>query len=327
LALEDLKKILEELPKSVKFIDASFSGDIFLLRDYVNILKIISTYRKKFSKNFKVFLDCNGWFSGKTTKIISEIKNYVDFLVYSLDGATAQTHDFQRQFKGSFDAVIKSVIESKKNDIETYTSFTVTRINLHEISKFIDLNRKLRVSKCFIRFCANVGRARKNKLPINTKDFFQVFDDIIESLNEENRRKITIILTIPSFYVPDILRILSIKKISFSKEDWFSKNYKSGRLILSTDWCNAYKDKFVVDHKGNVFGCCLMVGFPNLSVGNIKKQHLSKILESRKVKDFIELAKKKPKVCFGCEKYAVCKGCCPLNFFSFDISKRCPFSK
>lgn len=62
---------------------------------------------------------------------------------YSLDGATAQTHDAFRRTPGAFDTVIKAAKATRKAGIRFQINTTITRTNLAEIPAIAELARQL----------------------------------------------------------------------------------------------------------------------------------------------------------------------------------------
>jgi AdoMet-dependent heme synthase len=83
----------------------------------------------------------------------------VTALSFSLDGATARTHDAFRRTPGAFDAVISATQACRRADLKFQINTTITRSNLAEVPTITDLAHRLGAS-CFNPFIlVPTGRA------------------------------------------------------------------------------------------------------------------------------------------------------------------------
>jgi len=64
-------------------------------------------------------------------------------LSFSLDGATAETHDAFRRTPGAFDTVVKAAQATRRAGMRFQINTTITRTNLHEVPAIAELARKL----------------------------------------------------------------------------------------------------------------------------------------------------------------------------------------
>ena len=75
----------------------------------------------------------------------------VEALSFSLDGATASTHDDFRGIDGAFDSVMAATAIAKKHHVRFQINTTISRINIDEVGEIMDLAGKLG-AECFDAF-------------------------------------------------------------------------------------------------------------------------------------------------------------------------------
>jgi Fe-coproporphyrin III synthase len=85
----------------------------------------------------------------------------VDYLSFSLDGKTRQTNDAIRG-KGSYDRCIEGIQQAVKKKITASLIFTVSRENIHELSKMGPLIADLGIDRLFIQVIGIRGRSTKS---------------------------------------------------------------------------------------------------------------------------------------------------------------------
>ncbi len=64
-------------------------------------------------------------------------------LSFSLDGATARTHDAFRRTDGAFETVLRATETARRVGVRFQINTTITRSNLHEVPAIADLARRL----------------------------------------------------------------------------------------------------------------------------------------------------------------------------------------
>jgi len=95
-----------------------------------------------------VTVDTNGYlFHDFLTKVSPDVLNYLSF---SLDGATALTNDAIRG-TGSYEQCVKGILAAVAKGFNTSLIYTVSRMNLHEIELMPALLKKLGISRFFIQ--------------------------------------------------------------------------------------------------------------------------------------------------------------------------------
>jgi MoaA/NifB/PqqE/SkfB family radical SAM enzyme len=108
-----------------------------------------------------------------------KIKNLIDSgisrIQVSLDGASPETHEHLRRFKGSFQSALNALSALKEVDpsIQTSVAFTPTRFNCHEIEKVFHLCRERAVNDVRSQPVMKLGRTQLNEDIIPTDDQYR----------------------------------------------------------------------------------------------------------------------------------------------------------
>ncbi len=95
-----------------------------------------------------ITIDTNGYLFHDILKKVTP--DEVDFLSFSLDGATRKTNDAIRG-KGCFDKVIEGIGKSVDGGFSTSMIYTVSGENLHELTMMPDLVKNLGIQRFFIQ--------------------------------------------------------------------------------------------------------------------------------------------------------------------------------
>lgn len=103
-----------------------------------------------------ITVDTNGYLFNDFVEKITPSE--LDFLSFSLDGATRETNDRLRG-EGCFDACIKGIKSSVQKGFKTSLIFTVSRANIHELHLMPDLVKELGISHFFIQVIGIRGEA------------------------------------------------------------------------------------------------------------------------------------------------------------------------
>jgi len=208
-------------------------------------------------------------------------------LSFSLDGATAETHDRFRQADGAFDLVIKGAKTAKQAGIRFQINTAVSKINVAEINAVAELAEKLG-AYCFDAFIL-VPTGRGQKLTA----------EILEPAEYEKMLKQMLELKLKS---PIEIRVTCGPQ--FAR---VCRQIKTNRPITVSHGCMAGRGFGFISYRGNVQTC----GFLNVSAGNLieNKFDFAKIwLESAFLKKIRSLASYKGN-CGACEFVGCCGGC------------------
>jgi radical SAM family uncharacterized protein len=133
LKLPDEIRIMDALARAgVSFLGFE-GGEPLLRRDVGEILE-------EAHRRFHTSLVTNGWLLEHR---LPEIAEHLDLLFVSLDGI-GETHDRLRGIPKSFERATKG-IRASRSDVPTIISHTVTRENLHEAERVVELAEQLEV--------------------------------------------------------------------------------------------------------------------------------------------------------------------------------------
>lgn len=105
-----------------------------------------------------ITIDTNGYLFND---ILNKIKpSEVDFISFSLDGASPETNDPIRG-KGVFDTCTKGIKKAVDKGFTTSLIYTVSSENIHELENMYDLVKDLGISRFFIQVIGIRGSADK----------------------------------------------------------------------------------------------------------------------------------------------------------------------
>lgn len=169
LPLETIKEWLSAFAGKAKDANVIFlGGEPTMHPDLPDALRFARSSGYK-----SITVDTNGYlfndFLNKATP--SEI----DFLSFSLDGATEKTNDSLRG-KGCYETCTRGIREAVGKGFNTSLIFTVSRANIHELELMPDLVRNLGIKHFFIQVIGIRGEAAvegKETTQISMKEWYE----------------------------------------------------------------------------------------------------------------------------------------------------------
>jgi radical SAM protein with 4Fe4S-binding SPASM domain len=246
LTTQEMKKVIDDY-KDIGTTGIGFTGGEPMLRN--DIFELIK-YTK--SKGMVTHMSSNGFMLNK--KIASKImQSGLDAIGFSLDGATARTHDKIRGIKGSYDRVINSIKllnglnKRRKKKLIIVVVTVISTLNLHEIKDLVALLRNLEVDKIsFIPFhdigVLSNGTPSMNKHKIRAKEMKEL-DKVIDFLIKAKKE-------------------LSIIDSSANFLKLFKYCFRDKKLPIP---CYAGYATFSIDGYGDMYPC-----FPMMEMGLAK---------------------------------------------------------
>lgn len=258
-------------------IDLTLLYNIFAQMDELDVktLKItggeplvhpqISSILDKLSEvRFETILLTNGMLLNDRT--INQIKEADIKLGISLDGISAQTHDFLRG-KGTFELLMSKLHLLEKAKADLSLTFTANKINYSELEKLVQYAfTKLNVRCIFINRLRPMGRAA------NDEGLF---------LSEEEYKKMVEKISLLSVQYGD-------DKISLSDDALTTVHYDLENKPL-TDFplvCAAGNTILSFDDNFNVYPCIYGHNNVSFTIGNLSKEKLIDIWRSEKWQPF-----------------------------------------
>ncbi len=132
-----------------------------------------------------ITIDTNGYLFHD---ILDKISNDdIDFLSFSLDGATKKTNDAIRG-SGSFDAVMAGIRQARAKHFSCSMIYTVSDKNIHELELMPDLTRQLGINRFFIQVIGIRGESSKTdtKLQVSKSLWTDTIPEVAKSIAANN---------------------------------------------------------------------------------------------------------------------------------------------
>ncbi len=140
-----------------------------------------------------ITIDTNGYlFHNILDKISSDD---IDFLSFSLDGATPDTNDIIRG-KGSYDAVMKGIKQARGKNFSCSMIYTVSDKNIHEIEQMPDLVKSLGIKRFFIQVIGLRGKSSKTETQVTRDIWKSIIPEVAGKIAEQG-----IIVTYPKVFL------------------------------------------------------------------------------------------------------------------------------
>ena len=208
-------------------------------------------------------------------------------LSFSLDGASAPTHDKIRQADGAFDAAVHAAQIAREAGMRFQINTTISKVNIEEVPGIVELAKRLQ-AYCFNAFILvptgrGVGMADEILDPLQ----YEVL------LNELLRLKLEAGIEVRVTCGPQFARLCH--------------QTRARRLIDDVSGCMGGRGFGFISYRGDVQTC----GFLDISAGNLlrRRYNFKKIwLESDFLNEIRDLSAYKGK-CKTCEYLAACGGC------------------
>jgi len=205
---------------------------------------------------------------------------------FSLDGATAQTHDAFRGMAGAFDSVLQAIERAKRAGIRFQINTTVTKLNVGQIGAIADLAQRLGAN-CFNPFIlVPVGRGDELRDLILDPDQYEQFLEAMAELKQS--RGIEVRLTCG----PQFARVARQRKIDGADR---------------VAGCLAATGFAFVSHTGDVCTC----GFLDIVAGNLVENSFD-FADIWLHSDYLNRLRDHSQyqgACGSCGYLAYCRGC------------------
>ncbi len=292
----------------------AFSGGEPTLRHDIRTL-----IRRATKRGIYVALATNGTTLSRPQKVRELKKAGLRFVQISLDGAIEETHDSFRGVPGTFRKTITGIENCVAENLFVEVAMTVTRHNLAELSRTVELCRSLRVKWFMIYNFVPVGRGltilETDLTPIEREKMLRnIIDDIV---TRSNPKEMEILSTAPQ--LGRVARMIGNERCSPSCEasdGVYPTHFFNARLPLQMrelsefiGGCGAGRFYLAIEPNGDVYPCVFFPHSSKVKVGNILKDDFkslwtnSVILKDLRNKDLLKGA------CGVCENRYVCGGC------------------
>jgi MoaA/NifB/PqqE/SkfB family radical SAM enzyme len=134
-----------------------------------------------------VTIDTNGYLFNNILNKIGP--NDVDYLSFSLDGATKETNDLIRG-RGSFENCMAGIKAAVKKKFNASLIFTVSKENIHELKEMENLVLRLGINRFFIQVigirgrlaCSEDSKTKFSALQVSKEEWLETVPDLAEKI-------------------------------------------------------------------------------------------------------------------------------------------------
>ena len=277
LSLKEIETVIDNLRMLGVYRLVITGGEPFIRDDITSILK------KANESYMKTIVFTNGLLL--TDEIINEIKDYNIILRFSIDGATAETHDKIRGI-GNFDKTIEVMKKCAANGIDIAIASTITSLNFDQYMDIVKLAESLNVCELELSEVNALGNAKDN-------EYLMLSEEQLSQMRVYNLR-------------------LAHKCKSFRKGMGFERQHEQALYEKERkSACNAGISMCFICANGDVYPCTLFKNFEEFKAGNVKEDRLYNIWrESEAFNKLRNLNINDIESCKGCECFKLCPGGC-----------------
>ncbi len=238
------------------------------------------------------------------------------YVQISLDGAKPETHNKFRG-KNSFEKTIQGIKNAVREGIVVGIAATITKYNLKEVPKLIDLTEKLGADIFMHYNFIPTGRGKEIvKLDISPKEREELMEFLLSQIG---KRKINLLSTAPQYS-----RVCTSKsKLSLTHFDIFGQEEDFGEeikfLAEFVGGCGAGRLYFALEPNGDILPCV----FIQKRLGNIKEDDLVKLWNTHPDLKKLREREKFSSSCGTCEHRNICGGCRARAYNYFNDLTEC----
>jgi len=213
----------------------------------------------------------------------------------SLDGATAESHDYFRQVKGAYNGILKGTEAAKSVGLDFQINTTVTKHNLLELDWIQEQAIALGAVAHHIFMLVPTGRGRSlTDQTISAEEYEQTLTWLVKGRPE-------IPLPIKATCAPHYYRILR----DVARQEGYEITLESHGLDAVTRGCLGGTGFCFVSHVGQVQPC----GYLEVDAGNVRQLNFEQIWETSPVFLALRDRSRYSGKCGRCEYFRVCGGC------------------
>ena len=231
-----------------------------------------------------------------TREITEKIKSSgIKRVSISLDGSTDQTHDGFRKVPGSFQSAIGGIELLKMAGIEFQINTTVTKHNLHQIPKILDIAVKLEAAAHHIFLLVPTGRAKDMvDQEIGPQEYEKLLHWFYKMRDQAP-------LHLKATCAPHYFRILRQEaRVKGKKVD-----FQTYGLDAVTRGCLAGTSFCFISYDGIVQPC----GYLELNCGDLKENSFGSVWDGSEIFNQLRNFSSYKGKCGRCEYMKFCGGC------------------
>lgn len=290
LSTEKIINTIKELSDLGLWILTISGGEPLLRKDIFEILDYVT------GLNIPIRFFTNGMLIDDDTA--NKLFKYKDLMLVqvSLDSCIPEHHDAQRGVKGSFDRTLQGIKNLIKYGMTPVIATIITPITLNDIEKTAVFLHDL-----------GINLVRCGPAKICSEKSFVHQDTIFMNLKEVK-------------FLGDKIRNLSKKyegSMRFSISAHMLDYSVSPEQTTDMSTCSAGISSLYISSSGKVYPC-IALGYPELKVGDIKKESISDIWNNSKLlKKLRKFSVNDFEKCKTCKEKNMCKGGCRGNSYDF----------
>ncbi len=288
LSTEEAKRFIDDVANFAKPVIILTGGEPLIRDDIYEIAQYGS------DKGMRMVLATNGVLI--TPDVGRRLKGAgIRRVGISIDGASAKTHEEFRGISGAFDGALKGISALKEAGLSLQINTTITRRNLDEMPKILDLALELGAEALHLFMLVPTGRGeilRNEEIP--SEEYERALNWFYDMQKEVS-------IQLKATCAPHYFRIMHQRR----KQEGAPIGTGEGEFSAMTKGCLGGTGFCFVSKIGEVYPC----GYLPALAGNIREQPFEEIWRNSRVfNDLRDVDKLKGK-CGRCEYKRVCGGC------------------
>lgn len=276
----EVKRVIDMIVDDAHVPSLSFTGGEPTLR--VDLFELIAHAR---GRGLRVNLITNGRRCAEKEYVQKLVEAGLNSAQLSIEGATAEVHDYITGVPGSFEQTVQGIRNLRKTDIYTHCNTTICKPNVEHLEELVDfLADDLQLSYFSMNMVIYTGTAAKLRDELQVT--YAEIGDIVRSVKKRaNHKGIQFV-----WYAPTPVCLFN--PIAHG---------------LGAKSCACCDGLLSVDAEGGLLPCSSF----SVAVGNLLQDGFEKVWYNRaskfwRAKDFA------PEGCRVCKHFDYCTGACPL---------------
>jgi len=296
LSTDEKLKVVEELAEAGVVSIAFSGGEPLMARDFFDVASKVK------EKGMHLAIATNGTLI--THDVARRLKALgTDYVEVSLDFPDAEKHDDFRGVKGAFERTLQGIQNCIAEGIFTCIATTVTKLNFQEISKIIELAKRLKVRRFiafnFIPTGRGIDAAELDLTPEQREQL------LTQLFHENSVGGIEVLSTAPQYAR---VSLESSGGVNVAPTHFYLGEASWDLKVLAEfiGGCGAGRLYCALQPNGDVSPCVFM---PNLEVGNLRKERFMDIWHYSQVLARLRDRSSLRGNCGKCEYRFICGGC------------------
>ncbi len=295
LTLEEKLMVVDQLDKAGVAAVALSGGEPTIHPHFYRIVKELA------DRGIYVAVATNGTFFAKKENLEKAVRLGLRYVEVSVDSADPKIHDRFRGVPGAWEKAVQALRNAVELGVNNGLAMTVTRMNLHEVERVLDLAEEIGVNRVVFFNFVPVGRGEENAWLDLTPEEREEFLRMI--YREMKRRKLEIVSTAPQ-YGRVALQMSSGQEVA-PTHFYVGENKVVKALAEFVGGCGAGRIYAALQPNGDVTPC---VFFP-VKVGNVRVKTFREIWDTAPLFQQLRDRDLLKGFCGKCPYRYICGGC------------------